>query len=216
MNAAPHTARGRFITFEGGEGAGKSTQIQRLASRLDAMGVATLITREPGGCDLAEQIRALLVQGDPGGMEPVTELFLVLAARRQHVMRVIQPALEAGKWVLCDRFHDSTLAYQGAGRNLAGARLDSAEQWARDDLTPDLTLFLDLPSEIGLQRSRARGDAEQRFEKERETFHHSVREAFRQRALSEPGRMRVVDASLSIDALSERIWELTGDVRNAV
>ena len=169
---------GRFITFEGGEGAGKSTQIRRLADGLSALGIACVTTREPGGSPGAEEIRALLVNGEPGRWNPVTETLLVYAARADHVARTIGPTLVAGKWVLCDRFTDSTYAYQGAGRGLARETIRRIDAVVLDDFKPDFTLVLDLPVETGLARANRRGASESRFEQFDTAFHERLRQAF--------------------------------------
>lgn len=199
-------ARGRFITFEGGEGVGKSTQIQRLSARLTAEGVDHLVTREPGGCDLAETIRTLLVTGRPGGLAPETELFLMLAARSEHVHQVIRPALARGTWVLCDRFHDSTVAYQGFGQGQELALIYLTHKSLFGDVTPDLTLFLDLEPEDGLRRSRSRGGEAVRFEEEALAFHERVHMGFFMQAALEPARFQVVDASLEESRVFEQVW----------
>jgi dTMP kinase len=186
--------RGRFITVEGGEGAGKSTQIARMIARLRAAGLEPLATREPGGTALAEEIRALILAPREERVEPVTELLLIFAARAQHVRGVILPALQAGRWVVCDRFSDATLAYQGSGRGMDDATIRSVDAIARAGLAPDLTLLLDVPVERGLARASARG-AHDRFEQERVDFHERVRGAYLAIARAEPERVRVIDAA---------------------
>lgn len=195
---------GRFITFEGGEGAGKSTQIKRLAHSLEAAGQAVLLTREPGGSPGAEEIRTLVVTGAPDRWDAVTEALLIFAARRDHVERVIKPALARGEWVLCDRFTDSTAAYQGAAhglgrdwvRRLAGETLGS--------FGPDLTLVLDLPVETGVARATARGGAD-RFERMGPAFHGALRQAFLDIAAEEPGRCAVIDAGGSVERVADAV-----------
>src|SRR5215475_6764567 len=155
---------GRFITLEGGEGGGKSTQAKRLAKALEAKGLTVLVTREPGGSPGAEEIRALLVNGAPGRWDALTETLLVYAARADHVGRTIGPALLADRWVISDRFTDSTYAYQGAGRGLARETIRRIDSIVLDDFKPELTLVLDLEVETGLQRAASRGKAESRFE----------------------------------------------------
>ena len=156
--------RGRFITFEGGEGAGKSTQVQRLAARLKAAGREVVTTREPGGSPGAESIRDIVLRGEADRWSPVTETLLMYAARRDHVERVIRPALERGAWVVCDRFADSTRAYQGAAGGTDPALIAALETHILEDTRPDLTLVFDLPVEVGLERAYARAGAEMRFE----------------------------------------------------
>jgi dTMP kinase len=197
-------ARGYFITLEGGEGAGKSTQARRLALALAAAGVPVLRTREPGGAPGAERIRDLLLS--PGSWDSLTEAMLHFAARREHVVRSIRPMLEAGAWVICDRFADSTLAYQGAGQGLAH------ETWARlcdltlEGLQPDLTLILDLPVEAGLARAGARSAAD-RYEKLGADFHARIRAGFADIARREPTRCVVLDAARDAEAVYAAIAE---------
>ena len=155
---------GIFITLEGGEGTGKSTQSKRLVKALEARGIASVATREPGGSPGAEDIRKLLVTGEPGRWDALTEMLLLFAARADHVARTIQPALEAGKYVICDRFTDSTYAYQGAGRGTPRETIRRIESVVLEDFKPDLTLILDLPVDTGLARAKSRGAAESRFE----------------------------------------------------
>lgn len=193
--------RGRFVTLEGGEGGGKSTQIRRLAAHLEARGVSCVVTREPGGSPGAEAIRALLVSGDRS-FDGITELLLVLAARRDHVETTIQPALDAGSWVLCDRFADSTRAYQGGGRGVSMAVIDALGRAAIGDLTPDLTFILDLPVDLGLRRAADRPGGELRFERLGWEFHTRVRAAFQEIARTESARCRLVDATLPVDAVT--------------
>ena len=157
---------GRFITLEGGEGTGKSTQAKRLAAALVTKKIATLVTREPGGSPGAEQIRRLLVEGEPGRWEPLSETLMMFAARAAHVVQRIEPSLARGEWVLCDRFTDATRAYQGAGRGIPSVAIESLAAIAHPGLAPDLTLLLDLPPEAGLQRVRQRQGAGDRFEDE--------------------------------------------------
>ena len=197
-------ARGYFITLEGGEGAGKSTQARRLAAALAAAGVPVLRTREPGGAPGAERIRDLLLS--PGSWDRLTEAMLHFAARREHVVRSIRPMLEAGAWVICDRFADSTLAYQGAGQGLAH------ETWARlcdltlEGLQPDLTLILDLPVEAGLARAGARSAAD-RYEKLGADFHARSRAGFQDIARRDPARCVVLDAARDAEAVYAAISE---------
>jgi dTMP kinase len=197
---------GLFVTFEGGEGTGKSTQIARLAARLGARGLEPVITREPGGTPLAEGIRALLLdRGRAPG--PVAEAFLMEAARADLVAQVIRPALAAGRVVLCDRYDDSTLAYQGAGRGLDPEALRAWNRAATGGLTPDLTLLFDLDPAAGLARRAGAEGETNRLDREPREFHARVREGYLALARAEPGRFLVLDASLPPEALEARVWE---------
>ena len=198
---------GRFITLEGGEGAGKSTQIRRLAATLDARGTRCIVTREPGGSPGAEEIRALLVNGAPGRWNALTETLLIFAARADHVARTIGPALASGKFVLCDRFTDSTYAYQGVGRDMPRETIRRIESIVLDDFKPDLTLVLDIPVETGLARAKSRGAAESRFENFNTAFHERLRQAFLDIAKRSPDRCTVIDASGSEDDVASAIWD---------
>jgi dTMP kinase len=202
---------GRFITLEGGEGTGKSTQIRRLAAALEQRGIKVLATREPGGSPGAEEIRKLMVEGEPGRWDAITETLLAYAARADHVARTIGPALRAGKWVISDRFSDSTFAYQGVGRGLERETIRRIDSAVLDDFAPDLTLVLDLDVAIGLRRALSRsvnssGGAETRFEKFGPAFHEKLREAFQEIARRNPERCRVIDASGTEDAVAEAIF----------
>lgn len=197
-------ARGRFITLEGGEGAGKSTQAWRLAAALAAQGRPALVTREPGGAPGAEKIRSLLLFEGP--WDPVAEAMLHFAARREHLARTIRPALEAGIWVVCDRFADSTLAYQGAGQGLDPAVWRRLADLALDGLWPDLTLVLDLPVETGMARAAGRSTAD-RYETLGRPFHERVRACFLRIAAEEPARCAVLDATRGADAVFADILE---------
>lgn len=185
---------GLFITLEGPEGAGKSTNRDFIASRLRERGVEVLLTREPGGTPLAERIRELLLAPSDESMAVDTELLLMFAARAQHLNRVIRPALEAGQVVLCDRFTDATYAYQGGGRGVSMARIAELERFVQGSLRPDLTLVFDLPVEVGLQRAAARGRLD-RFEQEDRSFFDAVRQTYLERAAQAPERYRVIDAA---------------------
>lgn len=205
---------GLFITLEGPEGAGKSTNRDYLAARLREQGIEVLLTREPGGTPLAERIRELLLTPSDEAMAADTELLLVFAARAQHLACVIRPALARGCVVLCDRFTDATYAYQGGGRGLSLARIEALEQFVQGDLRPDLTLVFDLPIEIGLARAAARGRLD-RFEQEGRAFFEAVRQTYLQRAAAAPARYRIVDAAqalaqvqVDIDTLVPQIVEL--------
>ncbi|HTQ14601.1 MAG TPA: dTMP kinase [Rhizomicrobium sp.] len=197
----------RFITLEGGEGTGKSTQARRLAAMLEARGIAAIVTREPGGSPGAEEIRKLLVEGEPGRWDVMAETLLIFAARADHVARTIKPALAGGKWVVGDRFTDSTYAYQGAGRGLERETIRRIESAALDDFAPDLTLVLDLDPAIGLERAGARTHAENRFEKFDAAFHDALRKAFRDIAGRNRGRCVLIDASGDADAVAAAIWK---------
>ncbi|WP_460121934.1 dTMP kinase [Pseudomonas sp. S2_C03] len=206
---------GLFITLEGPEGAGKSTNREYLAERLRAAGLEVVLTREPGGTPLAERIREVLLTPVEEIMDPDAELLLVFAARAQHLAGVIRPALGRGAVVLCDRFTDSTYAYQGGGRGLSMERIATLETFVQGDLRPDLTLIFDLPVEVGLARASARGRLD-RFEREGRTFFDAVRGAFLKRAAAEPARYVLVDAAQplaqvqqSLDALLPRLLELS-------
>lgn len=198
--------RGRFITFEGGEGAGKSTQVQRLAARLKAGGREVVTTREPGGSPGAESIRDIVLRGDADRWSPTTETLLMYAARRDHIERVIRPALERGAWVVCDRFADSTRAYQGAAGGVDPAFITALETFILETTRPDLTLVFDLPAEVGLDRAHARAGAEMRFESKGMAFHERLRTGFQAIAAAEPGRCAVVDATASMDDVEAAVW----------
>jgi dTMP kinase len=199
-------ARGKFITLEGGEGAGKSTQLRRLVAVLEEKNIPCVQTREPGGSPGAEEIRALLVKGEPGRWDARTEALLMFAARTDHVAKTIAPALQSGKWVVSDRFTDSTYAYQGAGRGLGFAPIEALEKAMLSGTKPDLTLVLDLPVEAGLKRTHARTHEETRFEKFDTSFHETLRKAFLDIAKREPQRCAVIDAAQSEDAVAAAIW----------
>jgi dTMP kinase len=201
------TGQGRFISFEGGEGTGKSTQVRRLAAALEKHGISCVITREPGGSPGAEEIRKLLVNGEPGRWEALTETLLLYAARADHVARTIKPAMEQGRWVLCDRFADSSWAYQGVGRGLDRETVRRIESVAIGDFKPELTLVLDLPAEEGLRRADARASAESRFEQFDVDFHERLRQAFLDIAKRAPDRCRVIDASADENTVAQAIWK---------
>ena len=208
-----HGAAGRFITFEGGEGTGKSTQIRLLDAFLGRRGLETVTTREPGGTPGAEAIRALLVTGDPDRWDAATEALLMTAARRDHAEKVIRPALQRGAWVLCDRFADSTMAYQGYAGGMPRDGLEALYRFALGTLVPDLTIILDLPADEGLKRAQtrlvarsgARPEAESRFENRALAFHEAVRDAFLDIARREPDRCAVIDAAGPVDDVSGKI-----------
>ena len=198
---------GRFISLEGGEGTGKSTQARRLAAALQQRGIAVVTTREPGGAPGAEEIRKLMVTGEPGRWDVMTETLLAYAARADHVARTIGPALVAGKWVISDRFSDSTFAYQGVGRGLDRETIRRIDSAVLDDFKPDLTLVLDLDVSTGLERALVRGPAENRFEKFGAEFHERLRQAFLDIARRNPERCRLIDASGSEDQVAAAIFE---------
>jgi len=200
--------RGRFITFEGGEGAGKSTQIKKLAERLEASGLRTLITREPGGSPGAEIIRHLVLSGMGRLLGPDAETLLFAAARDDHVRTVIQPALGQGTWVLCDRFSDSTRVYQGRLGHVSPELLNALQRVTIGDLKPDLTFILDVPVEVGLKRAAVRrgNSAPDRFESEDVRFHQELREGYREIAAAEPDRCVLIDATADVDTVAAQIW----------
>ncbi len=202
---------GKFITLEGGEGAGKSTQVSRLAARLERAGHTVCITREPGGAPGAEAIRELLVTGDPERWDAATETLLHYAARRSHLTDTIRPALARGEWVVCDRFADSTLAYQGYVGGVDKGLISEIYAQVVGDLTPDLTLILDLPPEVGLARAQARGEGEDRYERMGLNFHQRLRAAFLEIAAKEPERCMVVDADGDIETVAARIESAVED-----
>ena len=200
--------RGRFITFEGGEGSGKSTQIRKLAERLDAAKRRAIVTREPGGSPGAEIIRHLVLSGMGKLLGPDAETLLFAAARDDHVRTVILPALNQGVWVLCDRFFDSTRAYQGQLGQVRPELVNAMQRVTIGDLKPDLTFILDVPVEVGLQRAAARrgSAAADRFEAEDVNFHQDLREAYRQIAAHDPERCVLIDATADQETVAARIW----------
>jgi dTMP kinase len=200
----PGPQRGCFITVEGVEGAGKSTCLGQIRARLEAAGKEVVCTREPGGTPLGEEIRGLLLAHREDGMSADAELLLMFAARAEHLARLIRPALDAGRWVLCDRFTDATVAYQGGGRGIPSERIAAIREWVHDGLEPDLTLVLDLPVELGLRRAGGRSEPD-RFEREADAFFRRVRAAYLDLARAEPERIRVVDASLALEEVQMRI-----------
>jgi len=199
--------RGRFITFEGGEGAGKSTQIARSAEWLRSRGVEAVVTREPGGTPRAERLRAILLERESEPMPQACELLLMFAARATHLDNLVRPAVARGAWVLCDRFTDATYAYQGGGRGLPKAQIDALVGIVHPDLQPHLTVLLDLPVAAGLARASHRNGTEgpDRFESEQQAFFERVRDTYLERARHEPGRFRVVDSTGSPDDVASRI-----------
>ncbi len=207
------TTRGRFVTVEGGEGVGKSTNIDFLCALIRGRGFEVLATREPGGTPTAERIRELLLSHGDEPMPDTAELLLFFAARALHVENVIRPALARGTWVVCDRFTDATRAYQGAGRGLDARQIEQLAAWVHGDLRPDLTLLLDAPVELGRGRAEQRGEAD-RMEGEQAAFHARVREGYLALAKGEPDRFRVIDAArplervqADIETAVQPLWE---------
>ena len=200
--------RGKFITFEGGEGAGKSTQAKRLAERLEGAGIATLVTREPGGTPLGEDIRGLILKDRP--QDPVTELLLFAAARAEHMTGVIRPALDDGTWVISDRFMDSTRVYQGKLYGLEPQFIEFLEKYTVSADVPNLTLILDLPPEAGLERATTRGTLS-RYDAERIETHETLRQGFLEIATNEPRRCVLIDGHLPVDSVATAVWQAVSD-----
>ncbi len=200
-------APGRFISFEGGEGAGKSTQVVLLGDRLRAAGHDVIATREPGGAPGAMDIRRLLVEGAVDRWEPFSELLLHNAARHEHVQKTIAPALAAGKWVICDRFTDSTMAYQGHAQNVDRDMVARINRAAAGDVWPDLTIVLDLAVADGLARAQGRRDVENRYERMGTAFHERIRGAFLDITKAEPGRCAVIEAAGDVDQVAGEVWD---------
>ncbi len=199
--------KGIFITFEGGDGAGKTTQINRLHGALEGVGISCLLTREPGGTEIAERIRDLVLLSD----EPrtaITELLLIFAARAEHTREVISPALESGKWVLCDRYTDASYAYQGGGRGIPDETIAQVEAVATGGLKPDLTVLLDIGIDEGGHRINSREMDRDRFESEAIDFKRRVRDAYLRRRRAEPERIHLIDALASVESIGDRILEL--------
>ena len=197
-------ARGRFITLEGGEGSGKSTQVARLVEALKTHGIEALATREPGGTEGAELIRRLLVEGPTDRWHPLSEVLLHYAARREHLDKVIEPALAAGRWVVSDRFADSTMAYQGYGQGVGRTTVERIDRAVLGGFAPNLTIVLDMPVARGLARAHARGGAD-RYERMGEAFHAHLRDAFMDIARREPARCVVVDADADVETVARRV-----------
>lgn len=200
-------SRGKFITIDGLEGAGKSTQIDFIKKYLSDRNRDVFLTREPGGTDLGEQLRALLLDKNIDAMNPDTELLLMFAARNEHVKKVIVPKLEQGVWVISDRFTDASYAYQGGGRGIPLERIGELEKWTLQDFVPDMTFLLDLDVELGLSRVEQRGEKD-RFEEEHKDFFNKVREIFSNRASKYPERIKLIDASKNIDETSSQIKKI--------
>jgi dTMP kinase len=203
--------RGRFLTVEGIEGVGKTTQMGRISTMLAERGIAHVVTREPGGTPLAEEIRDLVLKAREEALSDAAELLLMFAARSVHLRNLIEPNLSLGRWVLCDRFTDATYAYQGAGRGLQESSIRQLEMLVQGTRRPDLTLLIDVPVQVGLERARERnaaagtGHAEDRFEAQRQEFFERVRAAYLARAAAEPGRIAVIDARRPADEVTEQI-----------
>jgi len=200
--------QGHFITLEGGEGVGKSTNLAFVAGMLSAAGKKVVTTREPGGTALGERLRDVLLDQRNKGMSADAELLLMFAARAQHLAEVIRPALARGDWVVCDRFTDATYAYQGGGRGVPAARIAVLESWVQDELRPDLTLLLDAPVDVGRARLGRRGGEPDRFEREQRAFFGRVRAAYLDQAQREPQRYRVVDAARPLDEVQATLRAL--------
>ena len=196
--------KGMFITVEGGEGAGKSTCLEYIKQLLQEKGINSVFTREPGGTDLGEEVRGILLNKKHMGMASDTELLLMFAARAEHIDKKILPEVNNGRWVISDRFTDATYAYQGAGRGIDPQRVGVIEDWVQGELRPDMTLLLDLPVEVGMERASKRGELD-RFEVEQMSFFERVAAIYRQRAQNEPDRFRVIDASKTIPEVQEQI-----------
>jgi len=200
---------GKFITVEGIEGVGKSTNIEFLSSLIEENGLTVIRTREPGGTPMAERIRALLLEHGEEPMTDIAELLLFFAARSQNIHNAIKPALQAGKWVVCDRFTDASRAYQGDGRGLNKETINTLADWVHEDLQPDLTILLDAPPEVGMDRAGRRGAAD-RLESEKTEFYARVRDGYLALADSEPERFAIVDASLPLEQVQAAISEIVG------
>ena len=196
--------RGKFITIDGVEGAGKSTQIEFICEYLKAEGINVILTREPGGTDIGEKIRTLLLSNSTGKMHADTELMLMFAARNEHIQNKIMPALKQGDWVLSDRFTDASYAYQGGGRGLDVGRIAQLEHWVSQDFTADMTLLLDVPVEIGMSRVESRGKKD-RIELEATDFFNRVRQAYIDRSEQFPERIKLIDSSQTVDHTKQQI-----------
>lgn len=201
--------KGKFITFEGIDGAGKSSHVEWLAERLRSLGRTVHVTREPGGTELGEKLRALLLN-EPMHLE--TETLLMFAARREHLARLIEPALARGEWVVCDRFSDATYAYQGGGRGLDRAKFLMLEQWVHGHVQPDLTLLFDLPLDVARERIVLANRVLDKFEQERVDFHERVRQAYLERAHANPSRIRVIDADQSLENIRKTLEQIVSTI----
>lgn len=200
--------KGKFITFEGIDGAGKSSHVEWLAEWLRGQGKVVHVTREPGGTELGEKLRALLLS-EPMHLE--TETLLMFAARREHLAKLIEPALQRGEWVVCDRFSDATYAYQGGGRGLDRGKFQALEHWVHEHVQPDLTLLFDLPLDVARERIVLANRKLDKFEQERVDFHDRVRQAYLERAQSNPGRIQVIDANNSIENIRKTLEQVVSN-----
>lgn len=205
------SARGLFITVEGGEGVGKSTNIAFLEKQLVGRGVDLVVTREPGGSSLGERVRQLLLAVDEEAIDAMAELLLVFAARAQHISTLIEPTLAAGKWVLCDRFTDATYAYQCGGRGIDRASVSALEQLVQGELRPDCTLLLDAPVSTGMARAQGRGELD-RFEREELAFFERVRATYLELAQTSSGRYRIIDASQPLEAVQQQLLKVCDEL----
>ena len=203
--------RGKFITIEGTEGVGKTTNMAYVQQQLEAAGINVIVTREPGGTAIGEKIRELLLDARNNDLLDDTELLMMFAARAQHIQQVIEPALKTGQWVLCDRFTDATYAYQGGGRGIDTDRIAMLETWVQGALRPDLVLLLDVPVKTGLSRASERS-APDRFEQEQQSFFERVRQAYLDRADNDPQHYRIIDASQTLDAVQAQIKQAMQDL----
>jgi len=208
------TARGLFITLEGGEGVGKSTNLGFLAGQLEARGIDLIVTREPGGTECAEAVRRVLLEPREEPLEPLAELLLLFAGRAQHLHRLIEPSLRRGQWVLCDRFTDATYAYQCGGRGLPAEQVQILENLVQGDLRPDCTILLDAPVATGVGRMQARGEPD-RFERESEAFFERVRSLYLQLARESSGRYRVIDAARPLQAVQSDLGVVVEELYSA-
>lgn len=202
--------RGRFITLEGIDGAGKTTHLEWIVRFLKGKGVDVQSTREPGGTPLGERVRDLVLHSN-GGLNAETETLLMFAARREHIEKVIEPALAKGTWVVCDRFTDATFAYQAAGSGVSWSKVEQLEQWVQEGLTPDATVLLDVSPEVGLARA-GRGKRPDRFESEQLEFYERVRQAYLERARAAPGRVSVVDASRPLADIHKELEKIVSNI----
>ncbi len=194
--------RGRFITLEGGDGAGKTTQIKKLVESLEQRGIDVVSTREVGGCPAAEEIRELWLSKEQGYWDPLNEVFLIMAARREHLVQTILPALKKGAWVISDRYVDSTRVYQGIGLGLGVEKIDALYKHIAGDFWPDLTLYFDVPVEVGAQRLKERAGPDDRYQQEKSAFHQKLRDGFLDLAAREADRFVVIDAAQQEDAVA--------------
>jgi dTMP kinase len=208
--------RGLFITMEGIEGVGKTTNLEFVRQYICDSQIEVVVTREPGGTELGEKIRGLLLDHRNQNIANDTELLLMFAARAQHIAEVIEPALAEGRWVLCDRFTDATYAYQGGGRGIDVGRIAQLEQWVQGALRPDITLLLDAPVEVGLARAAKRKQEADRFEREKQLFFERIRSAYLALAAQHPGRYRVIDAAQSLDQVKIQLEKLLAAVIKSI